>query len=355
MKPKISIVVPIYNVEKFINRCFDSLISQSLKAIEIIAINDGSTDKSLDIVNEYAVKDARIIVVDKKNGGVSSARNVGIELAKGDYLGFVDPDDWIETDMYEAMYQTAIEDKADIVMCSYKSEFGSHSKEKNFHLPKKVSFIDQDVRLKVMRRLIGPLNEEISKPELLDAWGTVWSKLYRAEIIKENKITFTDLEIIGTNEDTLFNIETLYYTKKFIFLNQPYYHYWRGNSESITSRFKPSLKDNYSLLYKLIHQFLIEKGLGPEYYSALNNRISLNTLGLGFNEISKDNKSSILMKINRLKNILSDKQIQESYKQLEMSYFSFVWKLFYLCAKTKNAIGVYFMLSSINLLRKIVR
>ena len=139
--------------------------------------------------------------------------------AKGKYIGFVDPDDWIDQDMYEKMYDTAIQENADIVMCTYIREFGTHSKEKKFNMPEKVCYQNDKVKQEVMRRLVGPMKEEIANPELLDAWGTVWSKLYRADMIKENKINFIDLKVIGTNEDSLFNIHTFYYTNTFVFLN----------------------------------------------------------------------------------------------------------------------------------------
>ncbi|WP_227936341.1 glycosyltransferase family 2 protein [Alkalihalobacillus deserti] len=355
MKPKVSIIIPIYNVESYLIRCLESLVAQKIREIEIIAINDGSTDKSLEILNEFAKKDHRIIVIDKENGGVSSARNAGIQLAKGEFIGFVDPDDWINVTMYQDMYQTAITDRADIVMCSYIREFGSHSKEKDFQLDEKVLYKDRDVQSKMMRRLIGPVNEEIASPELLDAWGTVWSKLYKTEIIKGNKVTFTDLSEIGTNEDSLFNIQAFYYAKSFVFVNKPYYHYWRANETSVTTGYKPLLIKKWLNLYGIIEGFLQEKELGKEFYIALNNRICLNTLGLGLNEMSESNRSSNFEKIRNLHSILHDERIQRSFKQFEMQYFSFVWRAFYFCAKTKRAVGLYFMLASIEKLRKIVR
>ncbi|SDM77669.1 glycosyltransferase [Bacillus sp. OK048] len=355
MRPKVSIVVPIYNVEKYLSRCLDSLLAQSLKDIEIVAVNDGSYDLSLDILKKFALMDSRIKVIDKPNGGVSTARNEGIKLAKGEYIGFVDPDDWIDKEMYEVMHNNAKSEKVDIVMCSYIREFENHSKLKNFKLPRKVRYEDEEVKLNIMRRLIGPVNEEIANPELLDAWGTVWSKLYRAEIIKENGIRFVDLNKIGTNEDTLFNIEAFYYTKSFLFINSPYYHYWRANSTSVTSGFKPNLVDQWIYLFSYIEKFLKDKNMTHEYYVALNNRICLNTLGLGLNTISKDNQTSTLEKIKNIKIFLRNKRIKHSFKQLEMSKFPIVWRVFYFCAKFRFAAGFYLMLICIEYLRKIIR
>jgi len=152
MNPRVSIIVPIYNMENYLNRCLDSLLIQSLKEIEIIAVNDGSTDSTLPILNEYIRKDYRIKIINTNNMRVSSARNEGIKAATGDFIGFVDPDDWVEPKMYETMYNTAIKDKIDIVMCTYTREFGTHSKEKIFNLPANVTYQIEKVNVYEMRR-----------------------------------------------------------------------------------------------------------------------------------------------------------------------------------------------------------
>ena len=105
----------------------------------------------------------------------------------------------------------------------------------------------------------------LANPELLDAWGTVWSKLYKTELIKENEIWFTDLSKIGTNEDTLFNIQAYYYASSFVFLNQPFYHYWRANDTSVTSGYKPNLIDQWFNLYNIIESFLHKNDLDEDY------------------------------------------------------------------------------------------
>lgn len=117
--PLVSIIVPIYNKEKIVSKCIESCINQTLKDIEIILIDDGSTDKSTLICDEYAKIDIRVKVIHKKNGGLSSARNAGLDMASGEYIGFVDGDDYISADMFEILYRTAKKNLADISMCSY--------------------------------------------------------------------------------------------------------------------------------------------------------------------------------------------------------------------------------------------
>ncbi|MDF2903479.1 MAG: glycosyltransferase, partial [Bacillus sp. (in: firmicutes)] len=333
MKPKVSIIVPIYNIERYLSRCLNSLLTQTLPEIEVIAVNDGSTDSSVTILEQYAEKDDRIKIINKSNGGVSSARNVGMSLASGEYIGFVDPDDWVETDMYKTMYNSAIAEKVDIVMCSYLREFGNHSKEKNFNLPEKVIYNNEEVKTKLMRRLIGPLENEVANPELLDAWGTVWSKIYKTDLLKNNELSFIDLKEIGTNEDSLFNIEAFYYSNSFVFINKPFYHYWRENSSSLTSNYKPELLSQWFSLYKRITNFLNEKNLPQEYKLALNNRICLNTMGLGLNTISKNNKSNQYEKIKKIDTILNNEKIKKSFRHFDLSHFPMIWKVFFSFAK----------------------
>ena len=122
-EPKVSIIVPVYNCEKYIERCMDSLINQTLTDIEIIVIDDESKNATFEILKEYEKKDKRIKLLTKKNSGVSSSRNKGIELAIGKYIAFVDGDDWIDLDCVEKMYDVAEKNKTDITMCSYTREF----------------------------------------------------------------------------------------------------------------------------------------------------------------------------------------------------------------------------------------
>lgn len=355
MKPKISVIVPVFNMENYLSRCLDSLLSQTIEAVEIITINDGSTDRSEQILRNYAQKDSRIVIINQENGGVSSARNRGLEAVRGEYTGFVDPDDWAGCRMYERLLKTASCFNADIVMCAYVREFGTHSKPKMFSTPAMIHYKGEDVQKNIMRRIVGPLNEETATPEMLDAWGTVWSKLYRTTLIKENNISFTSLKKIGTNEDSLFNIKACYYAESFIFLNQHLYHYWRQNDSSVTTGYKDDLDIKWAYLYKEIEGFLKEKNLGEEYFRALDNRISLNVLGLGLNEISSHNGSSSLSKLTRLNHILNNKLIAQAFKHFKLRGLPFKWRTFYFFAKLRFSTGLFIMLTGIEYLRKVSR
>ena len=350
-QPQVSIIVPVYNVENYIERCLNSLVNQTFKDIEIITINDGSTDKSLELINKYVKEDIRVSVIDLGDEGVSYCRNLGIEKANGKYIMFVDSDDWIDSNMIEVMYKKAEENKLDLVMCSYIREFKDHSKEKIFNLPEEIIYKEDKVKNELLRKLVGPVKEELSNPEMLDALGTVWGKLYRADILKENKIKFVDLKEIGSAEDTLFNIFTFNYLKKVMFLNKPMYHYWRDNPKSVTSQYNSKLKEQRKVFFKYISDFIKENNFEQVFEEALNNRICTSVLGLGLIECSKNNKISRINKIKNIKKIINEEYIRNAYKNLELKYFSIHWRVFYFFIKNKMSFCSYLMLSIIEFLR----
>lgn len=351
---KVSIIVPIYNVEKYLDRCISSLINQTFEDIEIIALNNGSTDKSLDILNYYAYKDKRIRVINNKNIGVSESRNIGIKNANGKYIVFVDSDDWIDKDMIEILYKYICKENASMAMCTYIREFSDHSKEKAFNLPEINIYEGNQIKSELLRKLVGPIEYELSNPEYLDALGTVWAKMYKTSILKENSLSFIDLNEIGSGEDTLFNIYTFNKVTKVILLNKPMYHYWRGNENSITSRYIPNFIEKRRNYFKYIKKFIKDNNLSSEYETALNNRICTSVLGMGLLECSKSNKISIINKIRNIKGMLNEDYIDDAYRSLELKYFSMHWRVFYFFNKYKLSFPCYLMINTIEVLRKLV-
>ncbi len=349
-KPKVSIIVPVYNVESYLNRCLDSLINQSFDDIEIICINDGSTDSSLEILKEYEKKDSRVKIINQENQGLSGARNSGIEIAIGDYISFVDSDDWINLDMIKEMYQQANIENADVVICSYTREYSDKSRDKKFNMPEITIYNERDVSLKLHRKIVGPIREELANPDHTDSLVTAWGKLYKSSIIKENYIKFIDTKEIGT-EDCLFNVYLFKHIKKAVFINKSYYHYWKENSNSLTATHKANLKDKWINMYNYIKEFLDVNKYEPIFYEALNNRICMSTLGLGLNECNRANKISEINKIKNMKSILEDKYISDAFRNLELKYFPRHWRIFYRFNKNKSAFASYCMLNVIEFLR----
>jgi glycosyltransferase involved in cell wall biosynthesis len=211
MRPKVSIIVPIYNVEPYIHRCIDSILSQTLSNIEIILVNDGSTDRCGIIADEYASKDSRVQVVHKKNEGQSSARNAGLELSRGEYIGFIDADDWIDSKMFEGLFKAAEDSQADITVCGRLVYSEEGNLEGRVEPPEKIFDFTK----------IG-LEEYVLDSFLFPHTPSVCNKLYKRNIIEINRLRFEDTKSVGS-EDTLFNYSALCHTKRLCSISQLYY------------------------------------------------------------------------------------------------------------------------------------
>ena len=211
----ISIIVPVYDVEKYIGRCVDSIINQTYKNLEIILVDDGSPDNCGKICDEYAKKDCRIKVLHIKNGGVSNARNVGIEASTGEYISFVDSDDVICPEMYEKLLNCALENNADIVQCHYYHLFEDGHKE-DMKCEKTVQKIEntEDARKAVVYNKIS---------------FSVWAKLFKREIIGDIRFN-TALKV---SEDRLFVYECCSKASKVVMLDDVEYGYFQRESSVI--------------------------------------------------------------------------------------------------------------------------
>lgn len=333
----VSIIVPVYNVEKYLPKCLDSLICQTYKNIEIICVNDGSPDNSLAILEAYAKKDERIRIISQENKGASEARNNALNNANGEYIMFVDGDDWVDTDTIEIAFNTLKEHNADVVMWDYVREFENASLPKNIYKENKI-FKDGDIRL-LHRKFAGPVGSELKTPENADALAPACVKLYKRECIYDYDIRFFDIRKIGTYEDGLFNFEIFQNIKKVVYINKPLYHYRKNNSGSTTSVYKENLISQHELVHKYILEQIKQKSLDSSYETALSNRIALELVGYGLNilHLKKD-------RIKKIKSIIKNPYYKDAYNQLEFKYFPIHWKLFYGFAKHGFATGVYLLL-----------
>lgn len=215
--PKVSIILPIYGVEKYLRQCVDSILSQTLKDIEIILVDDGGKDNCPSICDEYAKKDNRVVVIHKKNTGYGHSINVGIDKATSDYIGIIDSDDWIEPDMFEVLYQQAIETDADFV----KSDFFKYSGLKNTN--KKANIIPNDISDKPIKPL--------DYPSVMNMGPSMWTAIYKKEFLTQNNIRL--LETPGASyQDTGFHFKTLLTAQKACFIDKALYHYRTDNASS---------------------------------------------------------------------------------------------------------------------------
>ena len=202
---KVSVIVPVYNVYNYLEKCLESLVNQTLKDIEIIVVNDGSPDNSEEIIKKYAKKYKNIKALKKENGGLSSARNFGYKHAKGEYIGYVDSDDYVDPEMFEKLYNSALENDADIAIC------GNYVVSEEYNILK-TELLSFDLNK----------NNIKDNPYILFDKNAVWNKIYKKKLIDKTKTSFRDGKWY---EDMDFTTKLLMEAKKVSFVNEPLYYY----------------------------------------------------------------------------------------------------------------------------------
>lgn len=350
IKVKITIIVPVYNVSEYLEQCLDSITNQTYRQLEIICINDGSTDSSLDILSKFALKDSRFIIIDQLNTGLSGARNAGLNKATGDYIMFVDSDDWLALDACDTAISAAVEKSVDIVMWPYLKEYGSYNKPQ-FIFDNDTLFAEgTNVKENLYRRLFGLLDNELNCIENLDSCVTATCKLYKTEILKNNSVTFIDTKRIGT-EDALFNISVFEHVNRAFFLKKTLYHYRKTNENSLTSIKKDNLLDKWLYLFELMQSHITINQLNASFQDSLNNRVSLSFIGLSLNEMFSSEKMST--KFSNIVKIAKSRKHNDAIEKLNTKHMKPHWKLFFFLLKNGNYRSVFFFLICIKIvLRK---
>ncbi len=240
-KPLVSIILPVYNAQNHIARCLESICSQTWPALEIIVLNDGSKDHSLPVCDAFRAKDPRIVLVDKDNSGVSDTRNVGLKLATGKYVQFVDSDDYLDLDFTQRLVTAAEENQADLVIAPYKMVIPAGASKPEQVLDK----IQDELGVMTVARPpevreygflpAGIYNKDAFARRLMDKpasyfYGVLWNKLYRRELLLQHEICFTSE--VKWAEDFVFNLQYIQYAETFVSLDKPGYYYVQ-NPQSI--------------------------------------------------------------------------------------------------------------------------
>ena len=225
---KISVIMPVYNVENYIRNCLDSLIAQSFSQWELIAVDDGSPDRSGKICDEYAAKDSRITVIHKENGGAPSARNTAIERARGEYLYFMDSDDWAEPEMLKDMYDKAKQTDAQLVVAGYYID--TYYSDTDFYSQSQ-SLPSRDFK---SRREFREYAYKMFDENLL---YTPWNKLFQRKYIMDNNIRFKNTFW----DDFPFNLDVIRDIERVALIQKRYYHFMRARSDSETAKYRSDM------------------------------------------------------------------------------------------------------------------
>ena len=346
--PKISIIVPVYKVEPYLHRCVDSLLNQTYRNLEIILVDDGSPDNCPQICDDYAEKDDRVVVIHQENAGQSSARNAGLDIMTGEYIMFVDSDDWVEPETCTEALSASEKFDADVVMWDYIRERPNASKKKGI-FKEDVIFEEPTVKDRLYYRMIGLLDSELARPEMADALAPIWGKLYRRECVEREHIRVYDIRKVGAYEDGLFNLDVFKGAKKVIYLNQFFYHYRKDIDGATTTTYRERLPEQWEHLFDYLEHYIQINELKEDASSRLSNRVVLSILGLGLNLLA--DSENVWVKIKKLKKILSSKRYRRAFKRVPLNYFPMHWKIFYGFAKYNFATGVYIILVCIKKLK----
>lgn len=292
--PEISVIIPVYNAEKYLNRCIESVVCQSLRDIEIILVNDGSTDESLKICRMWKKKDDRIVLLNKENGGASSARNLALQYAKGNYIGFVDSDDWIDSEMYENLLLLINESNADMAIC----ELMIHSNNKIvdnkiMNYPStiwgKEELLDHFFRVRGERDT-HCICVRLIKKTVFDGWSFIEGKM---------------------NEDVHACYCMAVNSKKAVYTDKQYYHYIR-NKEGITNNQFSFKKMDLIYIWNIVRKMVLENN--PNYIELCDINISRAYMTLLF-RMYKDGFDKKNIEYIKLKKLLKSKA-RESYWDL---------------------------------------
>ncbi|VTX69886.1 glycosyltransferase family 2 protein [Gemella haemolysans] len=231
MKERISVIVPVYNVEKYLEKCVNSIVNQTYKNLEIILVDDGATDNSGKLCDELAKIDNRIKVYHKENGGLSDARNYGVERATGDYIGFVDSDDYIDAEMYEKLYEAIKKENADVAECNlkiiYPNRVELYTNEKYFKVCTKQEYLEEYLKIEKV-------------------FGSVWTKLIKSDIAK--KLVFPKGKLY---EDTYYAYDLINVADSYVIMDAPYYNYFMRENSITNAKFNLRIFD----LIEIVEEF----------------------------------------------------------------------------------------------------
>lgn len=297
---KLSVIIPIYNREKYIKKCLESIKKQSLKEIEIICINDGSTDDSLRILSEEARLDNRIKIINQNNKGASAARNAGIKEAKGEYCLNIDSDDWISDDYFKDMYNYAKNNELDILISDIIFEYTEKNKKS----------ILKDLKIDNNFFIDGKEYINIFLEE--NFYGFSWNKMVKRKLYIENNILFN--ENIFAYEDVELILRLAYYAKKIGKLNKAYYHYLQGENNSVTKKNLKNLIDINNSFNSLITFF--SKNNEVNIVKKIKERKQINIFKRLYYDSTKDMKKKleyINIEKEHIKEILEDRRLIKRY------------------------------------------
>lgn len=328
----VSVIVPVYNSKEYLVKCLDSVVNQTLKNIEIIIIDDGSTDGSSEICMEYVAQDSRIIYYKKENEGLAAARQDGIERANGEYIGFVDSDDWLELNMYEEMYNSAISENADVVFCNC---FADESEKERIHIVPGV-YDREGIEKHILTRSLAGISGKGTNSVI--RWCN-WLRIYRKELIDKNHLSFD--RRFRRSQDLQLTFESALYAEKYVSLNDRYlYHNRTTNNANSLSR--GYTKNYWKLIRPLID--VLYKDVEGYKKQDLINQMHLCAFFFAAAGVKNEYESKVISfsdKIKKLNEIAHDEVVQAALPHVEKEKLSDYYQSIYYGLTEKSGLSVY--------------
>lgn len=337
---KLSIIVPIYNVEKYLDRCMVSLLNQTLKGIEIIMVDDGSPDNCPKMCDEYAKNDNRVKVVHKKNAGLGFARNSGLDVAKGEYIAFVDSDDYVGLNMYKTLYDRAEADKCDAVFCGFRTEMKQNKWMYSDEVDADKLWKGNEVQQFMLDMIASGAGVKAERLYQM----SVWHSIYKRSLIEKEHLRFVSEREVAS-EDIPFQVDFLSKANIVAYVSKTFYSYCL-NGTSLTATLKPEKYDRY----KQLRACLLTKFTDFEYVSRVNRLFIGYTRSYLYDIMNSTWKN----KMDMIRKILSDNiwiAVGRSYSPTNLPFVS---KSIYQSILSSSAWVLYFGMYLIVTVRKVI-
>lgn len=324
----ISVIVPVYNVEELLPRCIESILNQTKKELEIILVDDGSSDGSGALCEKYAKTDGRIRVIHKENGGLTSAWKAGAAVASGDYLGFVDSDDWIERDMYERLWQSVTEYDSDLAVCGLVFDYENRDMENR----KEISAFDREFYDRKALEALFPvlINDGSFFGRMLQPARV--TKLYRRSLVEDNLSLCKDEVTVG--EDMQLTLPVLLDAKSMSVVKEFYpYHYW-FNQKSMTGKYDPHYLEKIRVMERRLKEISREKNVYDFEDQITNDFLGLAVIGLKNAVVRNTEGKNAALRI--IKDYCTDESVRKALETHTMDRLPVTIRVFLLLMKARQ-------------------
>lgn len=341
MNRYLSVIVPVYNVEDYLHKCIDSIINQTFTKLEIILVNDGSTDTSPQICDEYAIKDLRVKVIHQQNAGVSVARNSGLRAATGKYITFVDSDDWLEATMYEEMCKiTTSENESDVMMCDFKTVKYDKEDEISANI-RKGFYSKSQIIAEIYPTLL--VTEDFGRIPIVSACIC----LFKRTLLTKNEIVFD--ATLKYSEDYLFMADVMVHANSFYYLKDHYFYNYLQYEESRSKKFQADWWENLVHLNKKLEKIL-KNNQDYDFTRQLKLQL-LHSVLLVLNGIYHDQGMNDKNKINAIRSLLQQKELKLVFLNLSLKQQKRTLKIILYFIKYKMAYTYFLFQRSISAIK----